>query len=113
MQYALMEVQGQMFLVDANEMQAVESYGPEGIADSPKPDEQTAPFWLCYGVYIPQQNVSDEKSSPVVSVKFETVAPICGHAFTVTEETTPNVLPPPPRSAQKRSVFSSSDAVRN
>jgi hypothetical protein len=62
MQYALMEVQGQMFLVDANEVQAVESYGPEGIADSPKPDEQTAPFWLCYGVYIPQQNVSDEKA---------------------------------------------------
>ena len=39
MQYALMEVQGQMFLVDANEVQAVESYGPEGIADSPKPDD--------------------------------------------------------------------------
>jgi hypothetical protein len=62
MQYALMEVQGKSYLVDANEMQAVEFHGPENIADSPKPDEQASALILCYGAYLPQPGVTYEKA---------------------------------------------------
>ena len=62
MQYALMEAQGKSYLVDANEMQAVECHGPENIADSPKPNEQTSALMRCYGAYLPQPGVTYEKA---------------------------------------------------
>lgn len=62
MQYVLIEIQHQFILVDTNEMHAIESYGHDGISDSPKPDEQTTPLLLCYGAYMPRHGVSDERA---------------------------------------------------
>lgn len=62
MQYAIIEIASSFLLIDAAEIQAVETYGDKGIFDSPKPDEQTSPFTLCYGAYLPQHGISEERA---------------------------------------------------
>lgn len=62
MQYVILEVQNQSFLIDGAEVNAVESCGSDGISDGPRLDELSTPLVVCYGAYIPQQNVSYEKA---------------------------------------------------
>jgi len=58
--------------------------------------------------FTPAQKVSDEVWE---NVKDTCVIGIAGWARMVTDVTTPHVDGPPPRKAQKRSVFSVLDAV--
>lgn len=62
MQYAIIEIASNFRLIDAAEIRAVETYGDAGIFDSPKPDVQSSPFVLCYGAYLPQHGISDERA---------------------------------------------------
>jgi hypothetical protein len=60
MQYVQIEIQSRLFLMSTREVTAVDSFGC--ISDSPKPDEQTTPFVICYGAYMPQSGLSEEKA---------------------------------------------------
>lgn len=61
MQYAVIEIQGRMLLIAANELQSLEAFG-NTITDQNKIDEEQHPYTICYGSYMPQPDI-DEKQA--------------------------------------------------
>lgn len=57
-QFALMEVQGARYVIDAAEMAAIETHA-EAIGDMPTPD-LGEPLAIAYGVFIPQPSLTPE-----------------------------------------------------
>lgn len=61
MQYALIEIQKRMLLIAANEMQSLDTYH-DAIAEQDKPDETQHPYHVCYGCYMPQHGIDEDKA---------------------------------------------------
>lgn len=62
MQYALFEISDKKILMDVAEHQSLLLY-EDNIKDQPFPDENSLPFYLCYGKYMNGSNhVSEEET---------------------------------------------------
>lgn len=61
MQYALISIKDKMLLLSAHEMQALDEH-LESIADMDSPQEDTHPYHLCYGSYMPQIGTNAAKA---------------------------------------------------
>lgn len=58
MQYAIIEIQKKLLLIDASEMQSLDTF-KDAIVELAKPKEDELPYYVCYGSYMPQKDIDD------------------------------------------------------
>jgi hypothetical protein len=83
MQYALVECQGNKFLLDATEFGLLENWQDNPIKDLLDFDESNQPYYLCYGGYLLNPDITDTDIC-------EKLKKLEGHGLAAIDDTTLN-----------------------